>query len=41
MLHTFAVYVDNKPGVLNRIDYDWALIDGLLPPPFTGVDSHA
>ena len=31
----YSALQDGKAELLNRIDYDWALIDPLLPPPFT------
>ena len=30
----YSILEGDKPGMLNRIDYDWTLIDPLLPPPF-------
>jgi hypothetical protein len=30
----YSILENDKPGVLNRIDYDWTLIDAILPPPF-------
>jgi hypothetical protein len=30
----YSVLERDKPGLLNRVDYDWKVVDGLLPPPF-------
>jgi hypothetical protein len=30
----YSMLESDKPGLLNRIDYDWPLIESLLPPPF-------
>ena len=32
----YSVLDGGKADLLNRIDYDWTLIDPLLPPPFGG-----
>jgi hypothetical protein len=29
----YSILDHDKPGVLNRIDYDWTVLDGLLPAP--------
>jgi hypothetical protein len=37
----YSILESDKAGLLNRIEYDWPLIEALLPPPFrTGMGSH-
>ena len=35
----YSTLEPDKPALLNRIDYDWTLIDPFLPPPFGGCSA--
>jgi len=33
----YSILESDKAGLLNRIDYDWAIVDSLVPPTFTSA----